>query len=110
MEELWEKEHDEFHKTCMNKFRGMSDFNIWVFRNYQIASGNFYPKSIKDGQSFVLSDERSLSEITHFIENRKRKMICINDAEMSDSEFINAQTALIKSFGKILPEKSEYEL
>jgi len=58
-QELWEKERENFHQTCVNKFRSMSDFNIWVFRNWQLASGNFYPRSVKFGKSFekILPDK-----------------------------------------------------
>ena len=109
MEELWIKEYESFHQTCRNKIRDPLDFNIWVFRNWQLASGNFYPRSANAGKSFVLSDEHSLNEAANFIEMQKRKMVCINDAEMSDEDFIKAKNALIRSFEKILPDKSAYE-
>jgi len=110
MEELWEKEYDAFHHTSLNEFRSMSDFNIWVFRNWQLAANNFHPRGLKAGSSFVLKDESSLKEITGFIEKQKKKMICINDSDITDEEFFKAKKALVASFDKILPEKSSFEL
>jgi len=110
MEELWEKEYESFHQTCLNRFRSMSDYNIWVFRNWQLASGNFHPRGLRAGNNFNINNERSLKEVTDYIEKQKRKMICINDAEMSDEEFTKVKNALIQSFDKILPEKSVYEI
>ena len=110
MEDLWEKEYNAFNLTSLNKFRSMSDFNIWVFRNWQLAANNFHPRGLRAGNSFVLKDKTSLDEITKYIENQKRKMICINDSDMSDEEFNYAKEALIKSFDKILPNKSSFEI
>lgn len=110
MVELWEKERENFHKTCLNKFRSMSDFNIWVVRNWQLASGNFEARSVKIGKSFVLKDELSLGEITKYIEKQKSKIICINDADMSWDDFLLFKYKLNESFDKILPEKSEFEI
>ncbi|MCL2719254.1 MAG: Stealth CR1 domain-containing protein [Lachnospiraceae bacterium] len=110
LEELWEKEYDNLHQTCLNRFRSMSDFNIWVFRNWQLAAGNFYPRSIKTGKSFVLNNDASFSQIAEYIFNQTGKMICINDADLSWDEFQKYKADLINVFDEILPDKSEYEL
>ena len=109
IEELWEKEFDSFHQLCHNKFRTALDFNIWVFRNWQLASGNFHPRSIQTGKSFVISNDKSISDVTSYIEKQKGKMICINDSEMSWDDFVIAKDSLIKSFSGILPNKSSFE-
>ena len=38
------------------------------------------------------------------------KMICINDGEMTDSEFEKNKKLVKDAFEKILPDKSEFEL
>jgi len=110
IEELWEKERENFHQTCANKFRSMSDFNIWVFRNWQLASGNFEPRSVKFGKSFVAGTENEVNNISNYIVKQKGKVICINDADISESDFIKFRDKIIESFEKILPEKSGFEL
>jgi hypothetical protein len=109
MIELWEKEGEKFHQTCLNKFRSMLDFSQWVFKDWQLASGNFEPRSVKFGKSFILNTFHSLNEITDYIKKQKGKMICVNEPESSD-DFENEKRAIINSFEKILPEKSEFEL
>ena len=109
IEELWEKEHDNLHKTCLNRFRSAFDFNIWVFRNWQLAAGNFHPRSVNAGKSFIVNDEKSTNIVTRYIESQKSKMICINDSEMSWDDFVSAKNKLIESFSKILPNKSSFE-
>jgi hypothetical protein len=110
LNELWEKEYNAFHELCFNRFRNALDFNIWVFRNWQLAAGDFYPRSVRIGKSFIIGDENSLSDVRYYIEKQKGKIICINDAEMSWEAFIDAKQRLIDSFEKILPKKSKYEV
>jgi hypothetical protein len=112
MNELWEKEGDKLHQTCLNRFRNMTDFNQWLFRNWQLASGNFYPRSIKFGKSFIFDGFSSLKEIACYIEKQKGAAICINDtySDIGFDDFIEAKNMVNKSFEKILPNKSEFEL
>ena len=109
MAELWEKEGYKLHQTCLNRFRSLTDFNQWLFKDWQIASGKFYPRSVKTGKNFNVNSEKTLNEILAYIEKQKGKMVCINDSEMREDDFIRSKNELIKSFGKILPDKSEYE-
>jgi hypothetical protein len=110
IEELWIKEQANLHQTCINKFRSMSDFNIWVFRNWQLASGNFYPRSVKFGKSFELGTKNDLNNISNYIVKQKGKIICINDQDIAESDFVKFKDELIKSFEKILPDKSKFEI
>ena len=112
MIELWEKEGIKLHQTCMNKFRNMTDFNQWLFKDWQIASGNFYPRSVKFGKRFETDDCDYLNKITDYIEKQKGTMICINDSDssMSNDGFVKARDIINNSFNKILPNKSEFEL
>ena len=107
--ELWEKEYVKFHHTCQSRFRSALDFNIWVFRNWQLASGNFHPRSISVGKSFAINNEISLNEVALYIEKQKGKMICINDSEIGWDEFVIAKERLIESFDRILPRESSFE-
>jgi len=112
MVELWEKEGQKLHETCMDKFRSMTGFNQWIFKDWQIASGNFYPRSVKFGKSFPTIGPNYLKNITDYIENQKGTMICIHDSdpEISEDDFNKARNTIINSFSKILPRKSKYEI
>jgi hypothetical protein len=48
--------------------------------------------------------------IERAISNPKRRLVCINDVQMSDSRFKRKQTALINSLEKRFPNKSRFEL
>jgi len=113
MIELWEKEADKFHQTCLNKFRSMLDFNQWVFKDWQLAAGNFYPRSVNFGKCFIFDNKNIFNEAVNYIVKQKGKAICLNDPNdyvMDDEEFEDSKKIIINSFEKILPKKSEFEI
>jgi hypothetical protein len=107
-EELWKKEENLLNETCTHKFREISDVNQWLFKDYQIISGNFYPRSLKIGKSFTLSKNDYMLSYNYIVE-QKGKMICMNDTELSDNDFEIIKEKIKEAFFKILPEKSSFE-
>ena len=112
MVELWEKEGANFDWTCQHKFRTVGDFNQWVFRNWQLASNYFEPRSVDFGRRFETDDENYLARVKDYIEKQQGHMICINDSDpvMGHDEFVAARDAINGSFERILPEKAVYEV
>ena len=106
-EELWEKEYDALETTSYSKFRRMVDVNQYVFQLWQIYTGRFTPKSIKEtGMFFALSNDNSA--IFDVIDKQKTNMICINDGDLS-IDYENVTKELAEHFEKILPDKSSFE-
>ncbi len=106
-EELWEKEYDALETTSYSKFRRMVDVNQYVFQLWQIYTGRFTPKSIKEtGMFFALSNDNSV--IFDVIDKQKTNMICINDGDLS-IDYENVTKELAEHFEKILPDKSSFE-
>lgn len=108
-EELWSLEEKELDDTCSHKFRNMLDYNQWLFKEWQIAKGEFTPRSPKIGLSVMFKLTHSCDEICNFVSNQKRKMICINDSELSFKDFLEYKEKLKNAFQKKLSEKSEFE-
>lgn len=105
--EVWDKYEDILDETCMHKFRGMTDVNQWLIKEWQIASGNFFPRSTKVGRNIPAYN---IDVAVDCIKNQKAKMICLNDTEMSNNEFVECKDKIIKAFNCILPEKSSFEI
>ena len=105
-EKIWKLEKDICDKTCKNKFRKDSDINHWVVRDFQICSGDFYPRRKKFGKRFI---QKIDDEIVNTIIKQKNKCVCINDVECSYEEFLEQKKKLHEAFDKILPQKSGYE-
>lgn len=106
-EEVWEKHAEILLRTTATRFRSIADVQIWLFRYWQLAKGDFVPLNVqKDGTCFQISDN-TLDKIVKTIERQKKKIVCLNDGEVSSFE--TAKERINAAFQKILPEKSSFE-
>ena len=106
LEEVWNKEGEILNKTMSFKFRNNKDsVNHWLYQYWQFASGKFYQRKSNFGKYIKIND----SKLNKIIESQKYKVICINDYD-EDFDFEEVKRNLRKSFEKILPDKSEFEL
>lgn len=106
-QEVWIKEYDCLDHTCSHKFRNIGDVNQWLMRYWQLASGKFVPGNLEMGKFFSIGNDDN--KIKEAIVNQKYRMICLSD----DDESIDFEAEKIKIcgwLGKILPEKSSFEL
>ena len=109
LEEVWEKEEYLMDHACMHKFRDFSDVSSRLFSFWQIAKGDFYPRSPKAGLYYSISNDRAKNEkLFDAITSRKHKMVCIND-EYSGDDFDGVKQKLINCFEHAFPEKSSFE-
>ena len=131
-EEVWEKNSLVLGETLSSKFRSSSDINQYLFKFWQLVSGNFHPinqndvknltifNSIKVLENDVFSkknedeisiiNDNHLNYITNIIKEQKYSQICINDGYATDKEFNRAKLSLLDAFQSILPEKSSFEI
>ena len=76
-------------------------------RYWQLATGQFTPRSPKVGQCYTVGRDNSAVEAA--LKNQKYKLLCINDnSTMEDIE--GHMTWLCNVFEDALGEKSQYEL
>lgn len=109
LEEVWDKYPEVLGRTSQNKFRTHLDINQWIFKDWQIVSGNFLPIS-KQSKFVDLKFENGLKDAKKIIENQSTKILCINDAEnIDDQMFEDMKNSLKASFDTILGDKSEFE-
>ena len=109
-EELWKLEYNVLDTACKHKFRYALDVSQWLFQDWQIASGKFYPRKKNTGRSFDLKNEEiNNKEVYKCITNQKYKMICVNDWVNTDN-FESVKKELNSAFDTILPDRSEFEL
>lgn len=103
---VWDKEREYLKRVCCNKFRSALDCNIWLFREWQLLSGDFEPRSYKFGQ-LLFSD--NTDGIRNAIKSQGCKLICINDSA-ADSDFEKQKELVNAELEKLFPEKSSFEL
>lgn len=108
-EELWSKENDILDQTLHSKFRNNSDTSEWLFRDWQLASNQFYPRN-NDKFGRLLGLQSTDNEyIWDLIKKSSYKILCINDnAELNDVKEIQKEfrSALNYKF----PTKSKFEI
>lgn len=107
LETVWNLEYEILDTTCKDKFRSKRNVNQWLFKFWQLASGNFEPRSTKFGLVFHLKKHPN-KKLQEAIETNKYGMICINDTAKTQN-FEEHKEMVINSFTKILPEKSSFE-
>lgn len=106
-EDVWEIEANTLDKTCMNRFRSDSDVSHWLFKNWQLVSGKFSPRRPGIGKMYLKKIDK---EIIKAVENKKYKMICINDVNCTYDEFKEQKKKITNAFEKIFPNKSSFEI
>lgn len=107
MNKLWEIERDELIKTQYQRFRSKEDYSIWIYRYWQLFSGEFIPSKTNKNRFYDLQNNNQ--EFFNEINNGKYNMVCINDSDDS-IDFDKVSAELIEMFEKRLPEKSSFEL
>lgn len=105
---LWECEPDTIHTMCQNKLRTKNDISPWCVRDWQIFSGEFYPKK-PIGKLFHTASMSYSNEAIHYLKHQKGKTICLNDSE-DETDFELHKRLIIAEFERIFPEKSRFEL
>lgn len=106
-ETLWEKESSILAETTASRFREKTNVNLWLFRYWQLASGNFIPQNTdKLGKLYSLDGDNT--QIFSDLEKSKHKIMCINDG--FEVEELEKQMELLQiSFEKLFPNKSSFE-
>ena len=107
--EVWNKEPNILQNTLNSKFRSKNDINIWLFIDWQLAKGCFYPRSFRRFGHFYSIKE--VKRIRKDMVRHKYKVMCINDNDIISGklEFNNIKSNVKASFEKILSEKSSFE-
>lgn len=106
MDKVWDLEYDKLIKIGNARFRTKNDYNIWLFRYWQLCSGKFIPISTKSDFYYEMKNNNQ-SFIKDMI-NKKYKRVCINDSnENLDFEIVKKEFA--DAFEKMYPNKSSFE-
>ena len=105
---LWEEEFELIDATCRNKLRTKNDVTLWCVRDWQLFSGEFYPKK-PIGKAFHTATMNYSDEAINYLRKQKGKVICLNDSE-NETNFEEHKRIVVDAFKKLFPEKSSFEL
>lgn len=106
LQTVWNEEPEILDKTCRHRFRSNMDVNQYIFRYWQLASGQFVPSKVK-GKSFSINSNNN--QLIKYIDKSKGKMICINDSEFK-GDFNKVKSQINDALNRKLPDKSSFEI
>lgn len=105
-QEIYSLEKERFDSVFENKVRKNNDLNHWLFRYWNLESGNYVPQANSFGEYILLSEAERLEKS---ILQGKAKVFCVNDDECSNREFDKNIELLLKIFREKFPNKSRFE-
>ena len=106
-EECWNAEREVLEQATSHRFRTSTDINQYLFKYWQICQGKIAP--VNDyylGKYFEITEDNS--EIEKAILKQQYKIVCINDKETEDFEFV--KNRINDCLQKVFPNKSEFEI
>lgn len=108
-EEVWEKEPDYLFASC-TRFREEVIANPYVFRYWQFAKNQFYPKKRRFATIHFI-EKSVINDIRKALFNNRNASICLNDTPFcTEEDFDFIIKHLIEMFEQKYPDKSSFEL
>lgn len=105
-EEVYNKLRTEILGS-LTRVRSAENINQYIFTDYMYLKGRIINKRQK--KSHISVGIATKSKLEEAIANPKRRLVCINDVQMSDARFEEMQEVLLNSLEKRFPNKSKYE-
>lgn len=106
---VWEHYPIELDKISRNKFRSTSDVNQYLFKQWQIVSGDFDPINLTKISRYIEASSKKLPNLQRALSDKKCKLICINDVAI-EKNFNKTKLKINKLLNFHLPNKSSFEL
>ena len=104
-DEVWAVYKEELAQACACRFRTTEDLDQCLFKYWQLVTGKFAPAPLrKDRLYFDIKFDTPA--ILDCLNNYKSKVVCINDADGAEQDYVQVKEA----FDRILGEKSSFEL
>lgn len=108
-QKVWAEEKELLEEVSSHRFRDITDVNQYVFRYWQLLSGQFVPINIvNDSYRFRISEDE-IDKLVAAIKGQKRKVLVTYDSE-NISDFEALKNRINQAFEEILPDKSSFEI
>lgn len=109
LKKIWEAEPEMLDTASKNKFRNITDVNVYLIRAWQIFEGEFSPRRHK-GKAYTVNDT-NFHSIACEIKRKKYSLISI-DERYGESlhNFEEARNEINAALQEIFPQKSSFEI
>ena len=106
-EELYNKVKSDI-AASMTLTRESNNLNQYLFLDYMYLKGKLINRRLsKKHFSLGIASKNNMRK---FLESPTHSLVCINDVQMSEENYIDIRKSLLETFEQILPKKSKYEL
>ena len=105
-EELYGKIEDKI-KSSLTRVRTKENLNQYLFTDYMYLQGKIIPERLSKRHFSV--GITSTKNLRKFIESPTRKLVCVNDVQLSEERYIELRQTLLNAFDSRFPEKSKFE-
>ena len=106
-EEVYEKVENDIIPS-LTRTRSSNNINQYLFLDYMYLKGKLINKRLsKKHFSLGIASKNNMCK---FLESPTHSLVCINDVQMSEENYIDIRKCLLETFEHILPNKSKYEL
>lgn len=108
-EDVWRTFPDELSATSRTRFRSVNDVSQYLFRYWQLATGDFSPLNTSRYAKFYEITASTIDEIESNIRQQDVEMLVLNDSAEIEN-FDELKRRVCEAFEEILPQKSVFEL
>lgn len=108
-QKVWAEEKELLEEVSSHRFRDITDVNQYVFRYWQLLSGQFVPINIVNDSYRFRTSEDEIDKLVAAIKGQKRKVLVTYDSE-NISDFEALKNRINQAFEEILPDKSSFEI
>lgn len=105
-EEVYNKLRPEILGS-LTRVRSAENITQYLFTDYMYLKGRIINK--RQAKSHISMGIATRGMIERAITNPKRRLVCINDVQMSDANFKKMQDVLLRSLDSRFPNKSKFE-
>ena len=106
-QELYNKMEGEI-RSRITRIRTKENLTQYIFLDYMYLKGMLINERLSK-QHFSVGIS-SISRLTNFIKSPTRKLVCINDVQLSEERYKALRYALLGAFEERFPQKSKYEI
>lgn len=104
--DVWNEYGDILDEVCTHKFRSKADVNQYIFKYWQMMTGNFEPA--KPSSEYYTVGKTPAKVIAEKIINGNSRILCIND-DPGDFDLKKEQGIIDMAFEKRYSKKSSFE-
>lgn len=110
LEDVWQALPELLSRTSSHRFRQDDDVNQWLFHNWAVVQGAFWPiRASQLGAFRMITDRRTAEAAADLVTNQKFGMVCINDDVVLPDDLDSSCHRLKQAFQTILPQRSSFE-